>query len=49
MAHTPQSTDQGHWERRFERWLWSSRFLVLFAVIPSLAGVLYLMHLAQKH
>ncbi|WP_104204300.1 YqhA family protein [Billgrantia saliphila] len=34
----PPPPPQGRWERRFERWLWSSRFLVLLAVVPSLAG-----------
>ncbi|MGQ4877996.1 YqhA family protein [Billgrantia sp. LNSP4103-1] len=44
MPQTPEppSPPQGRWERRFERWLWSSRFLVLLAVIPSLAAALAL-------
>ncbi len=42
MPQTPQPPHQGRWERRFERWLWSSRFLVLLAVIPSLAGAVAL-------
>ncbi|MGM1054189.1 MAG: YqhA family protein [Pseudomonadota bacterium] len=33
---------QGRWERRAERWLWNSRYLVMLAVIPSLLGALVL-------
>ncbi|NIC07089.1 YqhA family protein [Billgrantia bachuensis] len=42
MPQTPPTPPQGSWERRFERLLWSSRFLVLLAVIPSLAAALAL-------
>ncbi|QOR40435.1 YqhA family protein [Billgrantia diversa] len=42
MPQTPPTPPQGRWERRFERLLWSSRFLVLLAVIPSLAAALAL-------
>lgn len=33
---------QDQWERNFERLLWSSRFLVMLAVIPSILGALVL-------
>ncbi|MYL24732.1 YqhA family protein [Vreelandella massiliensis] len=34
-----KTPEQQHpWERRTERWLWNSRFLVMLAVVPSLLG-----------
>lgn len=36
------SEQQHSWERRTERWLWNSRFLVMLAVVPSLLGSLIL-------
>lgn len=44
MSELPDSPPprQGRWERRVEGWLWSTRFLVMLAVIPSLAGALAL-------
>lgn len=39
---TPPARPQGKLERRFERFLWNSRFLVMAAVIPSLLGALVL-------
>ncbi|MCE8035594.1 MAG: YqhA family protein [Halomonas sp.] len=44
MPQLPDSPPprQGRWERRLEGWLWNSRFLVLLAVVPSLAGALAL-------
>ncbi|MFO7610244.1 MAG: YqhA family protein [Candidatus Krumholzibacteriia bacterium] len=38
----PGANPQGRWERRVERWLWNSRYLVMLAVIPSLLGALVL-------
>ncbi|MDR5898640.1 YqhA family protein [Halomonas vilamensis] len=46
-GHTPNQQDnnpiktpeqQHPWERKTERWLWNSRFLVMLAVVPSLLG-----------
>ena len=38
----PAAGDTPAWQRAMERALWSSRFLVLLAVLPSLAGALVL-------
>lgn len=38
----PGTNPQGRWEKRVERGLWNSRYLVMLAVIPSLLGALVL-------
>lgn len=38
---SPKASPQ-RWERVFERFLWSSRFLVMLAVVPSLVGAFVL-------